>query len=182
MSFLNLSISTSVFLFLFTQALCLQYTPLSISIYKKLLLSLGSRGTEARMRRVQWDIDLRHRLARFVPCKSEFKVCHARKELGMRGSITACVRFRSLRYSRRSWFERYEKSFVLKMHWILNNILALREIVLGKLSRQKYKLIVWFSVCPWCQRSWSALVFFFSCWKYQCAIFLTKLAINFLTI
>lgn len=70
---------------------------------------------------IQWDIDLRHRLARFVPCKSEFKVCHARKELGMRGSITACVRFRSFSYSRRSWFERYEKSFVLKMHWILNN-------------------------------------------------------------
>lgn len=152
--------STSVFLFLLMQAPCLQYTPLSISIYKRLLLSFGSRGTKARMRGVQWDIDLRHRLARFVPCKSEFKVCHARKELWMRGSITACVRFRSLSYSRSSWFERYEKSFVLKMHWILNNILALREIVLGKLSRQKYKLIVWFSVCPWCQRSWSALVFF----------------------
>lgn len=44
-----LHLSLSYFLFMQTS---LQYTPLSISIYKRLLLSLASRGTEARMRRV----------------------------------------------------------------------------------------------------------------------------------
>lgn len=75
------TVPQSFFLFLLMQAVCLHCTSLFYTFTRGFWLSLGSRGAEVTRRRVQWDIDPQRRLARFVPRKSEFKVCHAKKEL-----------------------------------------------------------------------------------------------------